>query len=201
MSTSKMKKIGITGGIGAGKSLVAKIFELFNIPCYAADARAKWLQTHDNQLKTQIIQHFSDKAYLPSGELNREFLSQEVFKDDDKLKLLNSLVHPAVGKDFEEWCNKHLDKPYVLKEAALLYETGSYKQLDATINVHADESLRINRTLARDPQRTEESVKSIINKQFSDEKRNGLADYIIYNDETQSVILQVVALHEKLAKG
>lgn len=193
-----MNKIGITGGIGAGKSLIAKIFELFNIPCYPADARAKWLQTHDTELKKEIIQHFSDGAYLPSGELNREFLSKEVFADDKKLELLNSLVHPAVGKDFEKWCNSHADKPYVLKEAALLFETGSYKQLDATINVHADESLRISRTLARDPQRTEESVKSIIKKQFSDAKRNQLADYIIYNDETQSVILQVVSLHEKL---
>jgi dephospho-CoA kinase len=194
-----MKAIGITGGIGAGKSLIAKIFELFNIPCYPADARAKWLQTHDAQLKQQIIQHFSEQAYNTTGELNREFLSREVFANDEKLQLLNSLVHPAVAKDFKNWCNEQpAAQPYVLKEAALLYETGSYKQLDATINVHADESIRIKRTLARDPHRTKESVKSIIHKQFSDEKRNGLADYIIYNNETQSVILQVVALHEKL---
>ncbi len=193
-----MVKIGITGGIGAGKSLIAGIFELLGIPCYPADSRAKWLQTHDAQLKSQIIQHFSENAYLPSGELNRDFLSQEVFGDDEKLNLLNSLVHPAVGRDFKDWCGHHSDKPYVLKEAALLYEMGSYKQLDATINVYADESIRIKRTLARDPQRTEESVKSIIKKQFSDKKRNELANYIIYNDETKSVILQVVALHEKL---
>lgn len=193
-----MKKIGITGGIGAGKSLIAKIFELYNIPCYPADARAKWLQTQDSKLKKQIIKYFSEEAYLSSGELNREFLSTAVFGDDEKLKLLNSLVHPAVAKDFEKWCDIHADKPYILKEAALLFETGSYKQLDATINVHADESIRIQRTLSRDPQRTEASVKSIIKKQFSDEKRNSLADFIIFNDETQSVILQVVALHEKL---
>ena len=146
----------------------------------------------------QIIQYFSEKAYLDSGELNRDYLSNEVFHSDEKLELLNSLVHPAVAKDFEKWCEKHKQKPYVLKEAALLFETGSFKQLDATINVHAEESLRIKRTLARDPQRTEKSIKSIINKQFSDDKRNELADYIIYNDETQSVILQVAAFHKKL---
>ncbi len=198
MNTNNVVKVGITGGIGAGKSLVASLFELLGIPCYAADARAKWLQTHDTQLKKEIIQHFSDAAYLPSGELNRNFLSTEVFGDDEKLKLLNSLVHPAVAKDFINWCTIHSNKPYILKEAALLYETGSYKQLDATINVHADETIRIKRTMARDPQRTEKSVKEIINKQFSDEKRNRFADYIIYNDESQSVILQVASLHEKL---
>lgn len=193
-----MKKIGITGGIGAGKSLICEIFQLLGIPNYPADFRAKWLQSNDPELKAKIVFHFGKEAYFGNGELNRDFLSKEVFADDEKLELLNSLVHPAVAEDFEKWCAQHADKPYILKEAALLFETGSYKQLDATINIHANEELRLKRTLERDPQRTKESVLSIIKKQFSDEDRMELADYVIYNDESQSVIRQVMELHEEL---
>lgn len=193
-----MKKIGITGGIGAGKSLICEVFQLLGIPNYPADYRAKWLQSNDSELKAKIARHFGEKAYINSGELNREYLSKVVFGDDEKLKLLNSLVHPAVGNDFENWCAQHADKPYVLKEAALLFETGSYKQLDATINVHANQELRLKRTLDRDPQRTQESVLAIMKKQFSDEERMELADYMIFNDESRSVIKQVMELHEEL---
>lgn len=193
-----MKKIGITGGIGAGKSLVCKVFELLDIPNYPADFRAKWLQSNDQELKAKIAFHFGKEAYFDNGELNRDFLSKEVFGNDEKLELLNHLVHPAVAEDFKKWCKQHADKPYILKEAALLFETGSYKQLDATIIVHADQELRLKRTLQRDPHRTEESVLAIMKKQFSDEKRMALADYVIYNDESRSVIKQVMELHEEL---
>jgi len=195
-----MKKIGITGGIGAGKSLICEIFNLLGVPNYPADFRAKWLQSNDPELKAKIAFHFGKEAYLDNGELNREYLSKEVFGDDEKLELLNRLVHPAVAEDFKKWCLEHSDKPYVLKEAALLFETGSYKQLDATINVHANQEIRLKRTLERDPQRTTESVLSIMKKQFSDEKRMALADYVIYNDESKSVIKQVMELHEILSK-
>lgn len=193
-----MKKIGITGGIGAGKSLICEVFQLLGIPNYPADYRAKWLQSNDPELKAKITHQFGEEAYFENGDLNRDYLSKEVFGDDEKLKLLNSLVHPAVGKDFEKWCIQHSDKPYILKEAALLFETGSYKQLDATINVHANQELRQKRTLERDPQRTKESVLAIMKKQFSDEKRMDLADYVIYNDESRSVIRQVMELHKEL---
>ncbi|HET8858312.1 dephospho-CoA kinase [Marivirga sp.] len=193
-----MKKIGITGGIGAGKSLICEVFQLLGIPNYPADSRAKWLQSNDPELKSQIANHFGEEAYFENGELNRDYLSKEVFGDDDQLKLLNSLVHPAVAKDFENWCKNHSDKPYILKEAALLFETGSYKQLDATINVHASQELRLKRTLERDPQRTKESVLSIMKKQLSDDDRMELADYVIYNDESKSIIRQVMELHEEL---
>ncbi|RUA27639.1 MAG: dephospho-CoA kinase [Bacteroidetes bacterium] len=193
-----MKKIGITGGIGAGKSLICEVFQLLGIPNYPADYRAKWLQSNDPELKAKITHQFGEEAYFENGDLNRDYLSKEVFGDDEKLKLLNSLVHPAVGKDFEKWCIQHSDKPYILKEAALLFETGSYKQLDATINVHANQELRLKRTLERDPQRTKESVLAIMKKQFSDEKRMELADYVIYNDESRSVIRQVMELHKEL---
>lgn len=195
-----MKKIGITGGIGAGKSLICEVFQLLGIPNYPADFRAKWLQSNDPELKEKITDYFGDESYLENGDLNREFLSKEVFGDDEKLKFLNGLVHPAVAKDFENWCIQHSDKPYILKEAALLFETGSYKQLDATINVHANREIRLRRTLDRDPERTKESVLSIMDKQMSDEKRLELANYAIYNDESRSVINQVIELHQKLSK-
>lgn len=193
-----MKKIGITGGIGAGKSLICNVLELLGVPNYPADYRAKWLQSNDPELKSQISQHFGTEAYQLDGELNREFLSKEVFGDDTKLKLLNSIVHPVVAKDFESWCDTHSDKPYILKEAALLYETGSYKLLDATINVHADQAIRLQRVLERDPNRTEVSVLAIMKKQLSDQERLDLADYTIYNDESDSVIKQVVRFHKKM---
>ncbi len=195
-----MKKIGITGGIGAGKSLICEVFQLLGIPNYPADYRAKLLQSNDPELKSKIAEHFGDEAYFENGELNRDYLSKVVFDNDEKLKLLNSLVHPAVGKDFKNWCTQHSDKPYILKEAALLFETGSYKQLDATINVHARQEIRLKRTLERDPHRTQESVLSIMKKQMSDDERMELADYVIYNDESKSVIQQVKELHEKLIK-
>ncbi|SMG50913.1 dephospho-CoA kinase [Marivirga sericea] len=195
-----MKKIGITGGIGAGKSLICEVFQLLGTPNYPADSRAKWLQSNDPELKAKIAFHFGKEAYFDNGELNREYLSKEVFGNDDKLELLNRLVHPAVADDFKNWCSSHANKPYILKEAALLFETGSYKQLDATINVHASHEIRLKRTLERDPQRTPESVEAIMKKQLSDDERLELADYVIFNDESRSVIKQVIDLHHLLTK-
>lgn len=193
-----MKKIGITGGIGAGKSLICKLFELLGIPNYPADFRAKWLQENDSELIVQIKENFGEKSYLPEGQLNRTYLSEQVFADDNKLEQLNSLVHPAVAKDFENWCQQHQQKPYILKEAALLFESGSYQKLDATINVHAAAELRLQRTLSRDPHRKENDVLTIMNKQLSDAERLKLADYIIYNDESKSIIKQVISLDHQL---
>lgn len=195
-----MKKIGITGGIGAGKSLICEVFQLLGVPNYPADYRAKWLQSNNPELREKISEYFGKEAYLEDGQLNRAYLSKAVFGNDQKLKLLNSLVHPAVAQDFENWCTEHADKPYILKEAALLFETGSYKQLDATINVHASQEIRLKRTLARDSQRTEDSVLAIMKNQFSDKERIQLADYVIYNDESRSVIRQVLELHGKLVE-
>ncbi|GAA5034780.1 dephospho-CoA kinase [Marivirga lumbricoides] len=193
-----MKKIGITGGIGAGKSLICKIFELLGIPNYPADYRAKWLQENDPHLTEQIKNNFGQNSYTSDGKLNRTYLSEQVFSDDSKLKQLNSLVHPAVAIDFEEWCRQHENKPYILKEAALLFETGSFKQLDATINVHASQELRLKRTLSRDSHRKESDVIAIMRKQLRDGERLKLADYIIYNDESRSIIKQVIALNQQI---
>ena len=194
-----MKKIGITGGIGAGKSLVCNIFEVLDIPNYPADARAKWLQVNNSQLKAQIEALFGAEAYQ-EGQLNRAFISKIVFGNPEKLKKLNELVHPAVAKDFQQWCENHQDKPFILKEAALLFETGSYKQLDATILVHAPEEIRLKRTLQRDPHRTEEEVQKIMDQQMEESKKLELADFIITNDGKTSLIKQCHSLFEKISR-
>jgi len=194
-----LKKIGITGGIGAGKSLVCKIFEVLDIPNYAADTRAKWLQINDPQLKAQIEALFGAEAYQ-KGQLNRAFISKIVFDNPEKLKKLNELVHPAVAEDFQQWCENYQDKPFILKEAALLFETGSYKQLDATILVHAPEEIRLYRTLQRDPHRAEEEVKKIMDQQMEESKKIELADFIITNDGKTSLIKQCHSLFEKITR-
>ena len=195
-----MKRIGITGGIGAGKSLVCKIFELLGVPNYPADARAKWLQENNNEVRNQILELLGEKAYLETGSLNRPYISKIVFEYPDKLKGLNQIVHPAVAHDFEEWCKQHKDKPFILKEAALLFETGSYQQLDATILVYAPEELRLSRTKSRDPHRKTEDIRKIMNQQISQEKSKQLADHIIYNDGQKSLIQQCNQLYKNLSR-
>ncbi|MFQ3213608.1 MAG: dephospho-CoA kinase [Marivirga sp.] len=194
-----MKKIGVTGGIGAGKSMICHIFEILGVPNYAADQRAKWLQKNDNLLKNQIMTLFGEQAYTDTGELNRAFISQIVFNNTDKLAAINALVHPAVAKDFDQWCEKHAQKPFILKEAALLFETASYKSLDAIIVVYASKELRMQRTLERDAQRTMAEVEKIMKQQMEPEKTLQLADFIIYNEANTSVIQQCVALFQRLS--
>ncbi len=196
----KQLKIGITGGIGSGKTVVTKIFSLLGIPVYNADDRAKILQTEDASLKKSIINLIGQSAYTINGDLNRAFIADVVFNDRSKLEALNQLVHPAVGNDYEVWLTKNNDAPYTLKEAALLYEAGSFKALDTIIVVSAPEALRIDRVLQRDQQRTIEQVKAIIAKQLPEAEKVARADFVITNDEKQLVIPQVLAIHEELIK-
>jgi dephospho-CoA kinase len=193
-----MLKIGITGGIGAGKTVVSRIFQTLGTPVYNADNRAKWLQVHDEKLKQQIKTAFGEESYTSNGALNRSYLANKVFNNKEELQLLNGLVHPAVASDFDAWCDENSDKPYVLKEAALLFETGSYKQLDATIVVTAPKDIRKSRVLNRDKQRTEKEVEAIMEKQMSETERLALADYVIHNDGNTFLIHQVLELHKQL---
>ncbi|WP_316929331.1 dephospho-CoA kinase [Cyclobacterium qasimii] len=170
MSKTSPLLVGISGGIGAGKTLICKVFSLLNIPIYNADDRAKWLMTNHPPLKTLIIEKFGASAYFEDGQLNRQYLADIVFSDPDKTALINSLVHPAVGEDFKSWALGQHSK-YVLKEAALLFETGSYKALDYTIHVTASEKIRIERIKSRDPKRSTEQIKQIIKKQLTDEEK------------------------------
>lgn len=189
--------IGITGGIGAGKSTVTKVFSLLSVPVYDADDRAKWLMAHNQDLKAEIIKAFGEESFIESTTLNRTFLAEKVFSNKENTELINSLVHPVVKKDFKQWAGTQ-ESPYVLKEAALLFETGSYKELYKTINVSSPLKIRISRVLMRDPQRTTAQVNEIINRQLSDEEKNKLADYVIKNTENKMLIPQVLEIHKKL---
>jgi dephospho-CoA kinase len=197
MSKSRPLLVGITGGIGSGKSTVCKLFSLLGVPIYTADDRAKWLMSHDPELKIEILATFGPSAYSTTGELNRDYLAETVFSNPEKVAALNALVHPAVGKDFALWVNQQT-APYVIKEAALLFETGSAKALDCVINVSSPLRIRMARVLLRDPQRTEEQVNQIINQQLPDEEKNERADFSIKNTDNKLLLPQVIDIHTQL---
>lgn len=157
--------------------------------------------TTDGILVSQIKKEFGDLSYYPDGTLNRTFLGDHVFLHQEKLEKLNSLVHPRVGADYTRWLEKQVHAPYVLKEAALLFESGSYQSLDKIIVVSAPEDLRQQRVLQRDAHRTVDQFKAIVEKQMPEEEKLKQADYIIVNDETVLVIPQVLRLHEEFSKG
>lgn len=187
-------QIGITGGIGAGKSLVSRIFGCLGVPVYDADARAKVIMTTDPILVELIKSEFGASAYHADGTLDRTFLGKATFGDRKRLDKLNSLVHPRVAADYKLWTEDQ-NHPYVLREAALLYEVGTYTSVDKMILVTAPVELRIQRVLQRDPNRNEQEVQAIIGSQWPEEEKVKRADHIIHNDEKQLVIPQVLALH------
>lgn len=187
-------QVGITGGIGSGKSTVAKIFSALGVPVYDADSNAKSLMNTDEVLRQQIKQEFGDAAYS-NNQLDRKYLAQQVFGDTERLKKLNSFVHPRVALHYKQWVESNSQKPYVLKEAALLFESGSATQLNTIIVVTAPEALRISRVMQRDG-RTEGEVKKIIDQQWPQEKLAERANHIIKNDEHELVLPQVLRLHE-----
>ena len=191
-----MTRIGITGGIGSGKTTVAHIFEVMGVPVYFADDRAKLLMK--TNLAPKIKSLFGHQSFDEAGELNRAFIAQRAFTDTSLLQKLNSVVHPAVHEDYLKWCDS-LTAPYSLKEAALLIESGSYKQLDQLIVVTAPLELRIKRVQIRDGS-TEEMVRQRIANQLSDEERLQHADFVIFNDESTSLITQTIDIHHKILK-
>ena len=195
MPYNKPLLVGITGGIGAGKSIVSKVFEILGIPKYDADSRAKWLMSNDPKLVQAITSLFGAEAYQ-EDQLNRKHIAAKAFDEKSLLGQLNQLVHPAVGHDFISWAQSQ-STPYILKEAALLFETGSYKDLDKIITVIAPESTRIQRVIKRD-QRTEEQVKAIISNQMSEEEKIAQSDFVVTNDNEHLVIEQVLKIHHTL---
>jgi dephospho-CoA kinase len=190
-----MLKVGITGGIGSGKSIVARIFSTLGIPVYNADDQAKWLMNQDTALREKIIAAFGNEAYT-SGGLNRSWLAAHVFHDEEKLKLLNSIVHPAVIAHGENWMNAQ-QAPYTLKEAALFFESGSAAGLDFMIGVYAPQPLRLLRAMRRDGLGREE-VLARMAKQINEEIKMRLCDAVIINDDQQMVLPQVLQLHQQL---
>ena len=192
-----MLRIGITGGLGSGKSTVAHIFEVLGIPVYYADTASKRLMNEDDEVKASIQNAFGQAAYT-KGKLNTKYLSDIVFKDKGKLAVLNSIVHPATLIDAAEWMNNQKSF-YAIKEAALIFESGSNKSLDYVIGVKAPIEMRLQRAMFRDTITIEEAM-ARINLQMNEEEKMKLCDFIIVNDEQQMLIPQVLALHEKFLR-
>lgn len=190
-----MKQVGITGGIGSGKSTVARIFEAMGYAVYYADTGAKRLMVEDAILIDGVKKLLGEEAYLDDGALNRAFVGSQVFSDEKKLEALNSLVHPAVGRDYCRWVedlgkSERYDKTFALKEAAILFESGSYRDTDFVISVYAPQAMRLARVMARDGA-TEASVLDRMSKQWPERKKMDLSDYVIYNDGVHMLIPQV----------
>lgn len=193
-----MLKIGLTGGIGSGKTTVAKVLEVLGIPVYYADEAAKELMYKNELLKQQLIFHFGKDTYFENGQLNRKHLSSIVFANKEKLELLNSLVHPVTIADAKDWFRKQT-AAYVIKEAALLFESGTTEGLDYVIGVTAPITLRIKRVMDRDNV-TADEVKRRMNNQLDDSIKMKLCDFVLQNNEQQLLLPQIVQLHEELIR-
>jgi dephospho-CoA kinase len=198
--SSKPFQIGITGGIGSGKSIICKIFTCLGVPVYDADSRAKSIMTTDGILIAQIKKEFGDLAYLSDGSLDRAYLSRVIFENQEKRNLLNQMVHPRVAADTERWLDQNQEATYVVREAALLIESGAYLRVDKVLLVTAPEELRIKRVLARDPHRLREEIRKIIATQIPEEEKKKVADVVVYNDETQLLVPQILQLHNQFLK-
>ncbi len=188
-------KIGITGGIGVGKSVVARIFKILGVPTYDADKEAKAIMYTNDQVRAALVDTFGKEVYHGDGSLDRAWLSARVFSNETELKKLNAIVHPAVIQAGEDWADAQTTA-YSLKEAALLFESGSYKALDYCILVSSPEDVRIQRVMARDGV-TEAEVRQRMSKQMPEAEKEALADFIIYNDDEHSLIEQVMQLHQQ----
>lgn len=188
-------KIGLTGGIGSGKSTVAKVFEVLGIPVYYADEAARRVMNEDEEVRQQIMQYFGASAYK-NNQLDRAYIGSQVFNDKKKLELMNSLVHPATIRDSENWMQRQTT-PYAIKEAAIIFESGTQDQYDHIIGVTAPVSLRLLRAMKRDGS-TRDQVLVRMEKQIQEVIKMRLCDFVIYNDEQQAIIPQVIKLHSTL---
>lgn len=186
-------KVGLTGGIGSGKTTVAKIFELLQVPVYYADAASKSLYTIDRELMENVKKHFGEAVYT-NNELNRSMLANLVFNDPEKLALLNSLVHPPTLRHAEAWMAAQTT-PYIIKEAALIFESGSARDLDYVIGVYTPKHIRLKRVMERDGLSRDEVINRM-NRQIEENIKMRLCDFVIINDEQEMVIPQVLKLNE-----
>lgn len=191
-----MFKLGLTGGIGSGKTLVCQIFEKLGVPVYYADMAARELMNTNRDLKSGIVKNFGDQAF-EGGTLNRQFLADTVFGDPEKLSELNRLVHPAVRQDFLQWAVRQSRSPYVIEEAAILFESGASHEMDQTVLVYAPEELRVKRVMLRDGHSREEVLKRM-GHQLSEEEKRERADHVLINDGAQMLLPQVIHLHNTI---
>lgn len=186
-----MKVLGLTGGIGSGKTTVANILESKGIPVYYSDDRAKFLMNNSDFIKAKLIEVFGKEVYI-NEKLNRKFLSNLVFNNKNQLNRLNSIIHPVIAKDFNDWKNKNNAK-FVVKEAAILFESGAYKSCDLNININSNINDRLKRVMKRDSS-TKEEVMARINNQFTDIEREKLSDFTITNDDFSKLEEKVLTL-------
>jgi dephospho-CoA kinase len=190
-----MKVVGLTGGIGSGKTTIGKCFVSYGIPVYIADEEAKALMNRSKVIKRKLIKLFGKAAYK-DGKLNRPYLASKIFNDKELLEKMNAIVHPKVASHFKRWQKKQ-DTPYVLKEAAIIFENNLEQQYDYIITVVADEDLRIARVMKRD-NTSKEKVKSIIANQLSDEEKIKKSDFVIVNDDLDKAKLQAAKTHHAI---
>lgn len=191
-----MIKVGITGGIGSGKSTACKVFRAMGIPVFDADSVAKQLMDTDLVIREQLIQLFGSSVYQSNQTIDRKYLAGIVFNDPSSLEQLNAIIHPAVRNEFEVWCQTQ-QSPYIIHEAAILFESGFYKMMDKTIAVVTDEAERIERVMKRNAM-TEEQIRLRIRNQWTDEQRIKLADFVIGNNDNELIIPQIVEIDKKL---
>lgn len=185
------KVIGVTGGIGSGKSVIGLILSIMGYPVYYSDQEAKWVMNNDTDLRKELIAVFGEEAYL-DNELNRPFLAEKIFTSPELKEKINQIVHPKVRKRFSDFVSNS-NSPLVFNEAAILFETGGYKDFDATILVVADKEIRIQRVMQRD-NATSEQVVARMNNQWSDEQKLKLANHVIYNNNTDLIVPQVLSI-------
>ena len=195
-----MHIVGLTGGIGTGKSVVASLFIQLGISVYNSDYKAKWLMNNNNSLKDELVESFGVNTYV-DGILNKSYLSGLVFNDSEKLKIINEIVHPYVKLDFENWVTNNLQTPYVVKEAAILIESGAYKQVDTILLVQADLEKRINRVVSRDGVVRKDVVARIEN-QLPEIEKQKFSDYTIFNNSSlKELAFKVKETHNEILKS
>ena len=194
-----MIRVGLTGGIGSGKSTVCRLFEELGVRCYDSDSRAKWLMQHDPDLRAELIEIFGEQVYNDNGELDRARLAAEVFGNSERLAALNGAVHPAVGRDWERWCEEHRGEGarYTILESAILFDCGFDKKVDQVITVSAPEQTRIERAAMRDNAPTD-VIRNRIKAQMSDKERERRAHHTIVNIDITTLREQVEKIHKIL---
>ena len=193
----KPKLIGITGGIGAGKSTVSTICKHLGFKVYNSDQRAKEIVSEDSIIKKKLISFFGNNIYK-NGVLDRKFLSDKIFNDKSSLQQINSIIHPAVKKDFNSWVINNSNEKILFKESALLLESGAYKELDKIILIVSDKNLRVSRVLNRDQNRSKKEIESIIDKQINEAEAIKYADIVIDNNHKKMLLPSVIKEIEKL---
>jgi len=193
-----MLKIGLTGNIGSGKTWVCKVFEALGVPIYYADLEARKILNSQNMIQ-EIIETFGHEVALNKNEINRKALAAIVFNDKAELDKLNQLIHPKLREDFLEWSNNYKTHPYVMQEAAILFENGFHTLMDKNITVSAPQEIRLKRVMERD-EANEDEVLARMRNQWLDKKKEKAADFIIYNDGQQMVLAQILKIHQNILK-